>query len=182
MSTMNALAIDLRQQVAKTLLDEALEECAEQWRKMHRNAHLRGNLPDIESDREWELFWDWLNDDAGLLIQDIQEVVKRRWGFDWRIYSWGRQGATWAPDGILPGMHRHFNTNLDPGCILDMGEYERLEEGGDPQWILAYETARNHAAAFSYLNNVVRTAAQGVSEWWADMKAGNPETFEETED
>lgn len=184
--------MNLREIAFKKLTEELLGACEEEYRQMYHNARLTGNaFPDFANDEEMQAYYDLQSDELSILIDDLKEDLKNDFGMEWKIYTYGRMGATIAPDGFSSACHNSFNCTLDRDTIVnswDLPDDEMLLAGDDgpDAWTDAYHTAKAHLEAFQYLNRQVRSwAAADLCAWWEETKAGNELTFgdeEENED
>jgi hypothetical protein len=173
--------MDLRQAAARVLTESILGQCAEEYRQMWHNATIRGTWPEITNNQEWKVFWDALNDAVHFLIQDLETEIKTRFNLNFKIYTWGRSGATIAPEGFSPPYFQHFNPALETFMLVNPKNY--CDPEGDTAageyWIEALGMVRRHYAAFAYLNQQVRAAAKSnLKVWWEDYKIANDLTFE----
>ena len=131
-----------------------------QWYEIYHNGTMR-DWPDIDNYDEWEAFWNWLSDEASLMIVDLQYEIKETFGFDWKIYQWGRSGATFAPD-IFDG-NRGFNRKgIDDYKMY--GDYIDFEDcsdyDNDPEYWRDVATCfKEHYLAFKLINDTVRREA-----------------------
>ena len=70
-----------------------------EWKDMHHNASISGSYPDFESEALSSEFHEWwLGDHTSMLIEFLHDIIKERFGYDLKFYSYGRSGATIAPD------------------------------------------------------------------------------------
>jgi hypothetical protein len=168
--------MNLRETAAKALLQEteipALEEA---WRNMWHNASFSQPdgwyLPDFASDQERDSFDCWLEIEAGLALHFLEEDIAEQFCIDMKLYTYGRSGATVAPDAgkyaaycLRYGVYsRHF----DLAAILEWGEFEDLEEAGEPEWSEALEFVTAHRKAFEYINDCVRGFIRAIPDAWA---------------
>lgn len=179
--------MNLREIAAKKLTEQLLSDCEEEYHAMWHNGSIRGNWPDIERNEEWESFWSQLAFEVEAMVSNLQDEIKETWGLTFNIFSWGRSGATIAPDNFsFYGNGRHFNRTLDLGKIVDFSYYEEHEEEQSPAgdwWTEAYKTAKDHLAAFNLINDrVAAGAGTDLAEWWEETKAACELTFGEDED
>lgn len=185
--------MNLREIAAKKLIEEIeLPAAEEAWRNMYRNAHLFAQstdcYTDFENDRERALFDNWLGDHLHLNVEWMEEYIREEFGLAFKIYQYGRCGATIAPDiekfTCTYGMCRHFNRELDTDTILNWDDYQRLEdeEDDDAEWSEAYPIIVNYRKAFEYINEAVHAGVRALPEIWAEYKKENPNLFEETEE
>jgi hypothetical protein len=157
---------------------------------MWHNASLPCNWPSFVNDEESQRFWYCMGDEVHYLVQDLTSDIEDDFDLKLTIYSWGRSGATIAPDGFsYHGNYGSFSNTLNTDKIVCPGDYEDLDDpsytGGD-SWVDALKIAQRHLGAFKYINTVVRRSAQGdLTHWWEELKAANDWTFgneEEDED
>jgi hypothetical protein len=182
--------MNLREIAAKKLTEQLLGNFAEEYKRMWHNARLTGNsFPDFANDEEQEDYYNCINDELGRMIDDLQEELKEQFDVDWKIYTWGRMGATIAPDGFSThGNGSSFNQSLDTSTIVntwDLPDDDMLLAGDDgpATWTDAYHTAKAHLEAFQYINKeVLSWAAADLVAWWEDMKAGNEWTYGDDEE
>lgn len=169
--------MNLREIAAKKLTEQLLGDCEEEYRRMWHNGSLRGAWADITNDREQEDYDFYLGEEISDMIRNLQDEIKETYGLEFKIYCYGRGGATFAPDGFSnSGNGHHFNNTLDPDLIVDWWDYEKRETHLDDDelmtdWVEAYETAKNHLAAFKLINERVRAgAAMDMGQWWQETK------------
>jgi len=182
--------MNLREIACKKLTEKLLEDCAEEYRRMYRNASFRGEWPDYDSMNEKETRWyyDSLSDMISDFIKDLEAEVKETHGFDWCIFQYGCSGATIAMEKFSWGSYGSFNPTLDDTFIIREEDYQDPEtydpEDCGDSWVGAYEEVKNHLAAFKLINERVRAAATiNLAEWWKEMKEANEWTFgDEDED
>lgn len=166
---MNANAL-----IYHTILKDVIDKAQGEWENLWHNGRLK-SFP--YEDDESELFWDWLNDEARFMIEDIQDQIYEKWGFNWTIYSWGRSGATFAPD--IEHMGRYFNSKA-----LDLNDKLGIDDESEDvdeikSWI---ESAKEYHEALKYINETIRSCVSGIDESWNEFKEANPELFEKEED
>ena len=162
--------MNLREIAAKKLTEQLLGDCEAEYKAMWHNGSIRGDWPDITNDREQEDYDFYLGEEISDMIRNLQDEISEAYGLELKIYCYGRGGATFAPDG--------FGTpyTLDPDLVVDWWDYEKREthlDGDEPMtdWVEAYETAKNHLAAFKLINERVREAAKmDLAEWWQETK------------
>lgn len=169
--------MNLREIAAKKLTEQLLSDCEEEYRAMYHNGRLRGNWPDFANDQEHEDFYFYLGQEIEDMIRNLQDEIEETYNVTVRIHSYGRGGATFAPDGFSNCDNgHHFNNTLDPDLIVDWWDYEKREthlDGDEPMtdWVEAYETAKNHLAAFKLINERIRKAAAiDMAQWWEETK------------
>lgn len=183
--------MNLREITAKKLIEEVeLPAAEEAWSNMYRNAHLfaqaSDGYPDLEGEREHQMFWDWLGDRVCMEVDWLQETIYEDYDLDLKLYQYGRSGATIAPDsGKFAGMGigNHFNRELDPEAIICWDDYEYLdEECNEPEWSDAYTEVVNYRKAFEFINETVRAGVREIPTLWAEFKQENPDLFDQEEE
>lgn len=141
-----------KQELKIEKLQEAIQE---EWGNLHHNASIR--FPDIQNDYESELFWDCLGDNNHWALDDLKDEIKEKFGFDWHFYSYGRSGATIAPNEPMAA------AACDGfGGLKDDYYYEEDEE-----------ELQNLLDALTLINKRTKEYCRAVPEWWADMKEAN---------
>ena len=182
--------INLREIAAKKLAEQALDACEVEYKQLWHNDSLRGNWPDWETDAEHDAFWECLGDAVSCLIKDLQDEIQEQTGLTMRLYTWGRGGATIAPDGFSDS-HHHFNNYLNRDLVIDWWDYEKLEstyyldesEDAATEWAEAYKAVQSHLAAFKLINERVRAeAGQDLAAWWTEEKAARELSFTDDDD
>ena len=174
--------MNLREIAAKKLTEQLLGDCEAEYKAMYHNGSIRGNWPDIERDDEWEAFYEYLADEVRIMLDYLQEEIKEAYGLEFKIYCYGRGGATIKPDGFSTSWNDY---TFDPDLVVDWWDYEKREthlDGDEPMtdWVEAYETAKNHLAAFKLINERVREAAKmDLAQWWQETKEACELTYEE---
>lgn len=147
---------------------EVIEACYDEWREMHHNASLSRRLPDFQNEYEYHLFWSCLGDETHWAIEDLSEQIEEKWGWKLKFYSYGRQGATIAPDKwMLPPACNSF------GGFAAHKALENLSSG-----LEGYNHDRQVLAVLEFINNYWEKQVEYCSEWWTGMKEGN-EHFQE---
>jgi hypothetical protein len=179
--------MNLREIAAKKLTEILLGQCEDEYRAMYHNGSLRGTWADITDDREQEDYYFYQGEEISDMIRNLVDEIKETWGLEFKIYSYGRGGATFAPDGFSNcGNGHHFNNTLDPDKIVDTWRMpDPMLEGEDfGEWTEAYKTAKDHLAAFKLINERVRAAAaMDMAQWWEETKEGCELTYgDEDED
>jgi hypothetical protein len=175
--------VNLREIAAKKLTEILLGQCEDEYRAMYHNGRLTGNWADIDNEKEQEDFYFYQGEEISDMIRNLVDEIHETWWLDFKIYSYGRMGATFAPDGFSSSSYGHgFNPTLDPDKIVDtwrMPEPE-TEDYDSEDWAYAYRTAKDHLAAFKLINERVRSAAaMDMAEWWAETKEACELTYED---
>lgn len=175
---MNAAAL-----IHKTLLDDLIDKAKGEWESMWHNGSIR-DFP--YEDDEADIFWDWLGDEAHTTIVDMEMYIHDEFNLDWKIYTWGRGGATFAPD--VPGMGRNYSRHaLDLENQFDFYYLEKLSDTEEAEQLKEWcSDAKRWLDALKFINETVKSAVACIPEAWADFKEANPDLFEteqnETED
>jgi len=162
---------DIRCSGRHILIENLLEQCADEWKNMWHNATIT-DWPEIESDKEWTWFWSWLGDQSHFWIDDLQELIKEDFGLDMVLYFWGRSSATVAPDGFLSKYYRE----LGEDTILDLEYYSDLQ--CPDEYLDAYNIAKNHLEAFRLINKTVKAGASVIAKQWEEAKEANKWEFD----
>ena len=90
--------MDLILLAAKIIIDQQIGLLEDEWKAMHRNAHMWPVLSDFTDD-----FWAediqsyWLYDQSCDLCEQLHEDILADFGFDWKFYQYGRSGASIYP-------------------------------------------------------------------------------------
>jgi hypothetical protein len=177
--------MNLREIAAKKLAEILLGQCEDEYRAMYHNGRLTGNWADIDNDKEQEHYYFHQGEEIRFLTENLEYEIKDTWGLEFKIYSYGRGGATFAPDGFSNcGNGHHFNRTLDPDKIVCEEDYQDPETYSDQEcgdsWVDAHKTAKDHLAAFKFINERVRSAAaMDMAQWWAETKEACELTYED---
>ena len=145
---------DFREIVEESVKESLIEEIEEEWENLYHNASLH-NWPDFENDYEAELFWNVLSDEGSWRLEEAEQEIETKFGVEVKLYSWGRSGATIAPDKwMAPCCCGGF------GGLVDIS-YEEVE---DLDAMLA---------VLRYINTQVHDFCNHIDEWWKDVKEQN---------
>ena len=136
--------------------DELYDAIRQEWSNMHHNASISGSFPELQNDYESKLFWDVLGDEVSFWIQDLKELVKEKFGYDWDYYSYGRMGATIAPDDIKAASAGNSFAAIRSEAIPD--DYNEM-----------YELYN----ALKFINEYWKNTAENIPEWWKEVKEAN---------
>ena len=87
----------------KMNIEELEAAIYEEWRSLHHNASMSRILYgdkgiDFQNEYEEHLFFSVVSMDSSFWIDDLTELIREDFGYDLKFYSYGRQGATIAPD------------------------------------------------------------------------------------
>ena len=97
----------MKQAVYDAKVAAAEDRIGKAWKAMHHNASLSGTHPELRNDYEYDLFRDWLNDEVGMSCDECERQLVKKFGIHTKVYSAGRQGATFYPDVF----HSHVGGN-----------------------------------------------------------------------
>jgi len=137
-------------------VEKLQEAIREEWLNLHHNASIR--CPDIQNEYESELFWACLNDNSRWALDELKDEIKEKFGFYWKLYSYGRNGATIAPsEPMMAAACNSFG-----GLKEDYYYYEEDEE-----------ILQNLLDALIFINKRTEEYCQAIPEWWTDMKEAN---------
>ena len=152
---------DFREIVEESVRESLIGEIEEEWGNLHHNASLISSWPDFENDEEMERFWNVLSECAYDEIEMLQEELYDKLGVSWKLYQYGRMGATIAPDDIMA----RACCNGFGGLNGDVYEYE-------------VETLDDVLAALRYINKQVRGFCKDIDGWWKEEKKWRKEMEE----
>lgn len=160
--------MNLRVEAARKLTEIELGKIEYEFNRIWHNGSIE--FPDIETDEEWEIFWNSLSDVIPMWIEDIENEIKEQFDIDWTIYQTGRSGATFYPDQYERYIKHGDEITVEDIYGLDPdAEYWDSSNAND-EWPEAYKIVKNFADALKYLNDTVRADANGVPEWWKNEK------------
>jgi len=128
----------------------------EEWAKGHHNASISRYYPDFQNEYEGELFWNVLNEEVMIWIDDLQEVVKDKFGYSWKFYGYGRNGATIMPDDLKRASACNSYAGIKEECIPE-----------------DYKGMLNLYNALKYINKYWNDTAKNITEWWNETKEAN---------
>lgn len=146
---------DFREIVEESVRESLIGEIEEEWGDLHHNASLISSWPDFENDYELELFWNVLNDEGSWLLEEAEQDIENEFGVAVKLYSYGRSGATIAPD---KWMSRSCCGGF--GGLVDIS-YEEVEY------------LDTMLAVLRYINKSVKDFCENIEEWWKDTKEAN---------
>jgi hypothetical protein len=104
--------------------------------------------------------------DTSLVNKLLQDMIEEDFGLNWKLYHWGRSGATVTTETFSKVAGR---------CIAD--EYDYFEEigGYDADY---WEDANGYykelcavAGALNLVNEHVKAVAEYIPEWWAEERS-----------
>jgi hypothetical protein len=135
--------------------DELYNAIQEEWASMHHNAYIH-RLPSFQNDFEVDIFWKCLSEDISFWIEDLENSVKEKYGYDWKFYQYGRMGATVAPNNLKRPSACDSFAGLKSDCIPDN-----------------YKDMMHLYRALCFSNTYVKNIATHIPSWWEDIKEAN---------
>ncbi len=145
---------------------ELLERIETEGRRMHHNATLSGVRLDFANEYEEHLFWDVLGDSVADWCDDLSGWIEEVTGFRLKFYSYGRNGATIAPDDWL---------NPAPGGDFGGVSFDKMGVGGyaEGDALERYNHTRRVLRALMMINKYWQAQAKDMPRWWSEMKEAN---------
>ena len=128
----------------------------EEWTNGYHNASISRCYPDFQNEYEGELFWNVLNEDVMIWIEDLQEVIREKFGYGWKFSSYGRNGATIMPDDLKRASACNSYAGIKEECIPE-----------------DYRGMLNLYNALKYINSYWNDTAKDICEWWNETKEAN---------
>ncbi len=191
----------LKGAAARAIALQEIQNCAFEWRRLYRNAELH-DFP--YEDGEEEIFWEHLSFSVEFFIEDLQELLKAEFGVNLRILRVTGGGKTWMPVFDEKQQKYEYRREFDPDWIITIDEWvsfdsrcevceETFPEPEDVEiWAAEWNAARDEfstaAKILKKINEVARSEAAGVAEWWKqerealiEIGAFETETEEEME-
>ena len=154
--------------MGKMKIKELEEAIYEEWGQLHHNASMSRVLYgskgiDFKNEYESNLFFSLVGmETSDFWIDDLTEQIKEKFGYDLKFYSYGRQGATIAPDDwknpSACNSFAGFNSSVlpDTGCGLE-----------------DYNEMYNILNTLKYINKYWSGVVDYLPEWWKDNKEAN---------
>jgi hypothetical protein len=144
----------LQESVAEIVLEEVTEELESAWKGLWHNASI--TFPDQLDDDECEEFWERLSDHTRMVIEFLEESIYEEFKERLTLYTYGRSGATIAPDELMTRHSAH-----------GYGSYgDRWDNGGDA--VEQLEVACEDLAIIQFIDKAVRAEAAYIPEWWKE--------------
>ena len=134
--------------------DELMRDVQREWASLYHNATLKNSMPQFDSKKEYDAFWDFLAEQRYMYVHEIEEEIKDRWEFFLTLEYYGRNGATLAPlQWHNGGRYRQDNISLDFGKGFD-----------------GFNALRFALLTLRYINTQTRTIAGSMPLIWRAEK------------
>jgi len=140
----------------------------EEWGDLHHNASMSrvlygGSGIDFQNEYEEHLFFSVVSmETSDFWIDDLTEQVRMEFGYDLKFYSYGRQGATIAPDTWKRPSACNSFAGFDSSILPCEGDgFEQYNE-----FYRVLKTLR-------FINEYWRVVVNDLPNWWRETKEAN---------
>jgi hypothetical protein len=141
--------------------DELVRAIYNEWGNLHHNASMSGYFPDFQNEYESHLCMTMIGEDALCFVRELSEAVEEKFGYKLTFCSYGRGGATIAPNEWMgPAPCNNFGP-LKSGLLEGFGGLE------------AYNNDYRILMTLRFINQYMREALEGLKDWWERTKEAN---------
>lgn len=155
-------------------------------RRMYHNGSIR-EWPDIDDedyDYFWEWFWEWLGDQARSWIDQTEDDIYEKWKERITIHTWGRGGATFAPDEFLTNKHARSYPGIESLFEQEFHSFDDTDK--EREWFLSeiddekpyiedaesyFEQDKERLEIVKFINDSVEEGVKCLPEAWEEEKA-----------